>query len=60
MEWYELDESNIEEVKELYKEYIEERTEYTYLANMMTFEEFINKKIKKYEDKIIRIKNEVK
>lgn len=60
MEWYELNENNIEEVKELYKKYIEERIEYTYLANMMTFEEFINKKLKKYEDKIIRIKNEVK
>ena len=59
MEWFELNEENIEEVKELYYEYLEENKNESYKANLLTFEKFMNNELTKCErcDKIIYNEN---
>lgn len=47
MTWEELNKDNIEEVKELYIEYIQENKNSNYVSNLLTFEEFINKELSK-------------
>ena len=49
MTWEDLNKDNIEEIKELYIEYLQENKNKEYMANLMTFEEFINKELKKCE-----------
>ena len=58
MEWTELNKDNIEEIKELYYEYLEENKKDNYMANLLTFEEFL-KELTKCErcDKIIYNEN---
>lgn len=48
MEWYELNKENIEKVKELYYKYLEENKNNNYMANLLTFEEFL-KELSQYE-----------
>lgn len=47
MTWEDLDRYNIEEVKNLYIDYINDNKESNYVSNLMTFEEFINKELRK-------------
>jgi len=47
MSWEDLNKDNIEEVKQYYYEYIEDNKENNYVANLMTFEEFIEKELTK-------------
>ena len=49
MSWEDLTKDNIEEVKTMYMEYLEDNREYNYRANLMTFEEFIEKELTKCE-----------
>ena len=41
MTWEDLNEDNIETVKSLYIDYIQENKDIMFRANMMTFEEFL-------------------
>lgn len=41
MTWEDLNEDNINEVKSLYIDYIQENKDTMYRANMMSFEEFL-------------------
>lgn len=41
MTWEDLNKDNIEEVKELYIEYIQENKNSNYVSNLLTFEQFI-------------------
>ena len=41
MTWEDLNEDNINEIKELYINYIQENKNEMYRANMMTFEEYL-------------------
>lgn len=47
MTWEDLTKDNIEEIKELYIEYLQENKNNEYKANLLTFEEFIEKKLTK-------------
>ena len=47
MSWEELNKDNIEEVKQYYYEYIEYNKENNYVANLKTFEEFIETELKR-------------
>lgn len=61
MYWNELNEENIEETKELYYEYLEENKTNNYRANLLTFEEFINKELTRCKrcEKVIYNENEL-
>lgn len=41
MLWEDLTKDNIEEVKELYREYIEESKDSSYVSNLLSFEQFM-------------------
>ena len=47
MSWEYLSKDNIEEVKQLYIEYLEENKAYYYTSNLKTFEEFIETELRK-------------
>ena len=47
MTWEDLNKDNIEEVKQLYIEYLEDNKEENYRANLKTFEEFIETELRK-------------
>ena len=47
MSWEELNKDNIEEIKSLYIDYINDNKEDKYVTNLMTFEEFINEELRK-------------
>lgn len=46
MTWEELNKDNIEEVKELYIEYLEDNLKDNYKSNLKTFEEFIETELR--------------
>ena len=60
MNWEDLNKDNIEEIKELYIEYIQENKKYNYTANLLTFEQFIKKLVKCDRCGKIIIESEVK
>ena len=49
MSWEELNQDNIEEVKQHYYEYLEDNKADCYKSNLLTFEEFINQELRRCE-----------
>ena len=45
MTWQDINKDNIEELKKLYREYIENNKEKNYTNGLLTFEEFIESKV---------------
>lgn len=45
MTWQDINKDNIEELKELYSEYLEENKQFNYTNGLLTFEEFVESKV---------------
>lgn len=45
MNWQDINKDNIEELKQLYREYIENNKQLNYTNGLLTFEEFIERKV---------------
>lgn len=60
MNWEDLNKDNIEEIKELYMEYIQDNKRDNYIANLLTFEEFIKELTKCERCEKIITQSEVK
>ena len=50
MTWEDLNEDNIEEIKEMYRKYLEEFCKNSYKSLAKTFEEFYTTEIKEYKE----------
>ena len=58
MNWEDLNKDNIEAVKDLYIEYLEDNKKYNYISCLKTFEEFMKLELKKCDRCGIVILNE--